>query len=239
MQNSSRSAAFVLGGLISLGLVFLGYFIGSAAIEVKEYERTVKVKGLSEREYPADIVIWPIVFSVAANNLDELYVTVERNNRQIQEFLSTQGIAEDAVTIALPAITDKSAQQYGGSAPAPFRYTARQTVTVYTQALEKARAAMSSLSVLGKKGIVFEGDGYGNQTEYLFTRLNEIKPEMIEEATRKAREVALKFAEDSQSSLGKIKRASQGQFSISARDTNNPHVKRIRVVSTVEYYLSD
>jgi hypothetical protein len=86
---------------------------------------------------------------------------------------------------------------------------------------------------------VFEGDGYGNQTEYLFTRLNEIKPEMIEEATRNAREVALKFAEDSQSSLGKIKRASQGQFSISARDTNNPHVKRIRVVSTVEYYLSD
>lgn len=239
MQNSSRSAAFVLGGLISLGLVFLGYFIGSAAIEVKEYERTVKVKGLSEREYPADIVIWPIVFSVAANNLDELYATVERNNARIKEFLMAQGLEESAVTIALPAITDKSAQQYGGAAPAPFRYTARQTVTVYTEALEKARSAMSALSVLGKKGIVFEGDGYGNQTEYLFTRLNEIKPEMIEEATRKAREVALKFAEDSQSSLGKIKRASQGQFSISARDTNNPHVKRIRVVSTVEYYLSD
>lgn len=75
--------------------------------------------------------------------------------------------------------------------------------------------------------------------EYLFTRLNAVKPQMIEEATRQAREVAEKFAADSQSSLGKIRKASQGQFSIEPRDTNNPHIKRVRVVSTVEYYLSD
>jgi hypothetical protein len=98
---------------------------------------------------------------------------------------------------------------------------------------------MGSLSELGKKGIVFTGGNYQFQTEYIFTRLNEIKPEMIEEATRKAREVAEKFAMDSQSTLGKIKRASQGQFSISDRDKNNPHIKKVRVVSTVEYYLSD
>jgi hypothetical protein len=98
---------------------------------------------------------------------------------------------------------------------------------------------MSSLSELGKKGIVFTGGNYESQTEYIFNRLNDIKPEMIEEATRKAREVAQKFAGDSQSTLGKIKRASQGQFSIKSRDKNNPHIKRIRVVSTVEYYLSD
>ena len=80
---------------------------------------------------------------------------------------------------------------------------------------------------------------YHSQTEYIFTRLNEVKPEMIEEATRKAREVAEKFASDSQSKLGKIKNASQGQFSIYARDKNNPHIKKVRVVSTVQYYLSD
>jgi hypothetical protein len=62
---------------------------------------------------------------------------------------------------------------------------------------------------------------------------------MIEEATRNAREVAQKFAEDSDSRLGKIRQASQGQFSIEPRDTNNPHIKKVRVVSTVEYYLSD
>ena len=101
------------------------------------------------------------------------------------------------------------------------------------------RSVMSSLSELGKQGIVFTGGNYQSQTEYIFTRLNDVKPEMIEEATRKAREVAEKFASDSQSRLGKIKRASQGRFSISARDKNNPHIKKVRVVSTVEYYLSD
>ena len=85
----------------------------------------------------------------------------------------------------------------------------------------------------------FTGNDYQGRTEYLFTRLNDVKPEMIEEATTKAREVAEKFAQDSQSKLGKIKRASQGQFSINDRDRQNPHIKKIRVVSTVEYYLSD
>ena len=98
---------------------------------------------------------------------------------------------------------------------------------------------MSRLSELGKQGIVFSGGGYQYQTEYIFTRLNEVKPEMIEEATRKAREVAEKFASDSQSKLGKIKKASQGQFSIVERDKNNPHIKKVRVESTVQYYLSD
>jgi hypothetical protein len=98
---------------------------------------------------------------------------------------------------------------------------------------------MNGLAQLGKQGIAFTGGDYQNKTEYLFTRLNEIKPAMIQEATTKAREVALKFAQDSDSKLGKIKRASQGQFSINPRDKNNPHIKKIRVVSTVEYYLSD
>jgi hypothetical protein len=98
---------------------------------------------------------------------------------------------------------------------------------------------MSRLVDLGKQGIALTGGGYQEQTEYLFTRLNEVKPAMIEEATTKAREVAQKFAQDSNSRLGKIKQASQGQFTISPRDKNNPHIKQVRVVSTIEYYLSD
>ena len=98
---------------------------------------------------------------------------------------------------------------------------------------------MNNLAELGKQGIALTGTGYQTTTEYLFTRLNEIKPSMVEEATMKAREVAEKFATDSNSRLGKIKSARQGQFSISNRDKNNPHIKKVRVVSTVEYYLSD
>ena len=239
MALESKQNLLVLGVFIFLGLTSLGYLLGNSAIKYKEYERTVTVKGLSEREFNADIVIWPIQFTAAGNNLEELYDSVDRNTIKIRNFLASRGIDQKEISFATPSITDKSAQQYGSQARAEFRYTAIQTITVYSKNIYSVRNVMRELSELGKQGIVFSSGGYQSQTEYLFTRLNEVKPEMIEEATRKAREVAEKFALDSESSLGKIRKATQGQFSITARDKNNPHIKKVRVVSTVEYYLSD
>ncbi len=239
MSLESKQNSLVLGIFILLGLTSLGYLLGSSALKYKEYERTVTVKGLSEKEFGADIVIWPIQFTAAGNNLEELYEAIDQNTSKISEFLASKGIDKKEISFSAPSITDKSAQQYGGQERAEFRYTAIQTVTVYSSDIASVRTVMAELSELGKQGIVFTGGNYQSQTEYLFTRLNEVKPEMIEEATRKAREVAEKFASDSKSSLGKIRKATQGQFSITARDKNNPHIKKVRVVSTVEYYLSD
>lgn len=239
MPTTNKTSALILGIFVFLGLSALGYLLGNAALEFKQFDRSVTVKGLSEREYTADIVIWPIQFTAAGNDLESLYNSIELNTTKIVSFLGKKGINTDEITTSSPAITDKSAQQYGGNSRAEFRYSAVQTVTVYSKNIDAVRGVMGSLSQLGKQGIVITGGNYDSQTDYIFTRLNDIKPEMIEEATKKAREVAEKFASDSQSSLGKIKRASQGQFSISARDKNNLHIKKVRVVSTVEYYLSD
>jgi len=238
MADHSRTSALIFGAFIFSGLVALGYLLSSAAIQVKEYERTVTAKGLSEREYAADIVIWPIQFTQAGNDLTALYNAIESNTSQIEAFLVSKGIEPDEISFSSPAITDKSAQQYD-NVEVQFRYTAIQTVTVYSKNVKRVRDIMSTLSTLGKKGIAFTGGNYQTQPEYIFTRLNEVKPEMIEEATANARQVAEKFAADSKSRLGKIKRASQGQFSINPRDKNNPHIKKVRVVSTVVYYLSD
>ena len=235
----SRQSAFILGFFIFLGLSSLGYFLGSSAIKYKLFERTVSVKGLSEREYKADILIWPIQFSAADNDLGKLYKSLEHDRDVIVGFLKAQGISEDEITLSQPTVRDKVAQSYGNDRPVTYRYTANQIITVYSKNIDAARAVMNQLAALGKQGIAFSGDPYRNRVEYIFTRLNEVKPDMIEEATNKAREVAQKFAKDSDSQLGKIKRASQGQFSISQRDKNNPHIKKVRVVSTVEYYLSD
>lgn len=239
MQQTGRFNALALGLSVFLGLAVLGYLLAHAAIQVKEYERTVTVKGLSEQEFMADVVIWPIQFSLASNDLQSLYQDVDSNTRKIIEFLTAQGISREDISLNTPAITDKSAQQYGNNDRAEFRYTGMQTVTVYSEDIKTVREVMNQLSELGKQGIALTGNNYQSQTEYLFTRLNEVKPQMIEEATRKAREVAEKFAADSNSTLGKIRKASQGQFSISPRDKNNPHIKKVRVVSTIEYYLSD
>lgn len=239
MAEKSKASALILGLSICLGLALLGFLLGDAALTIKGLERSVKVKGLSEREYPADIIIWPIQFTAADNNLQTLYKTIEESTDKIIVFLKEHKVNTADITSNPPAITDKSAQRYGSSEPAQFRYSAVQTISVYSRDIDTVRSVMGILAELGKEGIVFNRDDYEAKPEYIFTKLNEVKPGMVEEATRKARAVALKFAQDSQSKLGKIKRASQGQFSITPRDKSTPHMKRVRVVSTVEYYLSD
>ncbi len=242
MSNDPRSqlpAALVLGLTIAAGLAALGWLLGQSALRVKAMERTVTVKGLAEQEFPADIVLWPIEFSRAGNQLGKLYEKLEQDAARIRAFLRDNGVGDAEISLSPPAIVDKLAQQYGGQQRAEFRYAGRQTLTVYSRNIDAVRKTQSRLAELGKQGILFTGNDYQNATEYLFTRLNEVKPAMIEQATRKAREVAGKFARDSHSRLGKIRRARQGQFSISPRDRNNPHIKKVRVVSTVEYYLSD
>ena len=236
-MNRSKEA-IILGAFLFLGLTVLGYFISQSPASFKQYERTVVVKGLSEREVPADTVIWPIMFSVANNDVLNLYQDLEADRNQIVDFLQKSGFAKESISLTEPVVLDKLAQNYG-SQPVSFRYTARQTVTLYSKDVNGTRMAKIRLADLGKTGVLITGDEYNSATEYLFTGLNDIKPEMVEEATQNAREVALKFARDSNSVLGKIKSARQGQFSISDRDKNNPHIKRVRVVSTVEYYLSD
>jgi hypothetical protein len=238
-HNRSIGAAFVLGAFVCAGLIGLGYLATGGVLQVKALERSVTVKGLAEREVPADVAIWPIRFNEAGNDLVELYQTVQAHNGQVVEFLRQQGFGDAEISVSAPAMVDRQAQAYANAADIKFRYAATSTITVYSTNVDQVRSAMTRLVELGKQGLAIGGADYEARTQFLFTRLNDIKPDMIEAATRNAREVANKFAQDSDSRLGKIRRASQGQFSIDDRDSNTPHIKKVRVVSTVEYYLSD
>lgn len=239
MKENNKLGFIVIGVSIFLGLFVLGYFLSNAAISVKEFERSVTVKGLAEQEHVADVVIWPIQFTEAGNTLDGTYTALDNSAQTVRSFLESKGIPVNEITFSTPLLTDRSAQRYGGTDNFQYRYIATQTATVYSENVEEVRQIMSELVELGKQGVTLSGDEYQVRPEYLFTRLNEIKPEMIEQATEEARKAAQKFAEDSDSQLGKIKTASQGQFSITDRDNNNPHIKNVRVVSTIVYYLSD
>lgn len=238
MSKLDSKSMFILGVFIFFGLSALGYFISDSLIKYKQFERTVKVKGLSQKEYKADVALWPIKFIATDNNLDKLYETVDENTNEILSFLEKNGIKKDEITVETPSIIDKLANEYGDT-NVKYRYYANRTINIYSKNIDTVREVSSKLVELGKKGILFKASEYDTRIEYIFSRLNEIKPMMIEEATKKAREVAQKFAKDSKSKLGKIKKASQGQFSISSRDKNTEYIKKIRVVSTVEYYLSD
>lgn len=241
MQAPNRSSAMILGVAMVLGLASLGLLLGNAALAVKELERTVTVKGLSEMEVPANLAAWPLTFQVAGNDLDDVYQMIERKTDTVEEFLAGFGIEAAEISIQAPNISDLHAQQWGNNAPVKFRFTGTASLTVYSENIAAVRKAMSSVLELGKRGVAIVADHYGNagSNQFMFTGLNELKPLMIEEATKNARAVAEKFAADSNSRLGKIKSARQGQFSIQNRDSTTPHIKKVRVVSTVEYYLSD
>lgn len=160
------------------------------------------------------------------------------NNKTIN-FLAQQGFKTVEISVSPPGILDKQAEGYGGSDRIKFRYSGNATITVYSERVDQVRKAMMQLVELGKQGIAIARTNYQTQTEFIYTKLNEIKPAMIEEATKNARDVAEKFARDSNSELGKFKKARQGRFSITNRDNNTPYIKNVRVVSTIEYYLSD
>ena len=239
MSDRNARGALVLGVFLCVGLIAFGTIVSNGIMKVKALERTVSVKGLSEREVPADVAIWPIKFNEVNNDLNELFSSIQKKNGLVESFLKESGFKEDEISVSVPAIVDRQAQGYSDAAKIAFRYSASSSITVYSSNVEAVREIMNKAVELGKKGIAIVGQDYEAKTEFLFTRLNDIKPAMIEEATRNAREVAEKFAKDSNSKLGKIKRASQGQFTISDRDSNTPYIKKVRVVSTLEYYLSD
>ena len=225
--------------IFSLGIALGGYFIGNGFIKSKYFDQYVTVKGLSEREVKADLAIWPISFTIVSNDLVELERLLKEQTTIISEYLAEKGINETEISIGAPSINDLRANYYGGNNYNPFRYMAKGKITVQTTSIENINNAITEISDLLSKGIVIEQDEYRNKVDYQYTRLNEIKPDMIREATLNAREAAMKFAEDSGSKVGKIRKATQGYFSISDRDINSPHIKTVRVVTTIEYFLED
>ena len=229
---------FYSGLSIMVGLVILGVMIPTAVMKYRSFDRTVNVKGLCEKEVRADKVIWPIVYKVMSDNVQSIYSQTDVSNAVILDFLKVGGVTQDEITISVPQISDKLANEYGDNNRA-FRYIAKNVVTVCTSDVDKVLALMSSQADLLKKGVVVAGNDWENPVEFKYEGLNEIKPQMIEEATQNARETAQKFAQDSDSRLGKIKTANQGTFTIEDRDSNTPYIKKVRVVTSVTYYLNN
>lgn len=226
------------GALIALGLLLGGMAIGSAIIGVMDMSRVVNVKGLSVREVPADKVIWPITYKEIGNNLTDLYNTINSKNKIIIDFLLENGISSNEIIVAAPEIVDLQAERYGNQNYA-YRYNVTSIITVTSNKVSLVTDLMIKQADLIKKGVAIIVGSYEYRPTFSFTGLNDIKPEMIEEATINARTTALKFAADSESKLGKIKSANQGQFTINDRDSNTPQIKEVRVVTSVTYFLED
>lgn len=227
--------------ILAIGLFLAGGAIKSGIVKFKEMDRTVTAKGLCEKEVKADKVTWPLKFKELGNDPAELYDRIESNTQTVVSFLKANGLSDDEISIAPPAMVDQQANMSYSSEQVRYRYKANCVVTVVSKNVDLVRKIVSNQAKLMRQGVTIVSNEYDETSNvtYEFTGLNDIKPEMIAEATKNARKTAEQFASDSNSELGKIKTADQGQFSINDRDQNTPWLKNVRVVTTIVYTLKD
>lgn len=227
MNNKILPAA-----IVALGIALAGVMVYLGVHEFANKDRAVTVKGLSTREVKSDYVVWPLSFSVDGNDLKQLHQTTQETIEMVKNFLRSKGFTDEEMSMGDMNISNNWAGYYDRRPE--YHYSINATLVVSTTNVDKVINNQGCQSELLAKGVLL--NSYQWNISYQYNGLNELKPEMIEEATTNARAVAQKFADDSRSRLGGIRQASQGQFSIESND-NQPWMKRVRVVTTVDYYL--
>jgi uncharacterized protein len=228
--------------LLALGIAAGGFFVGRGVTMMRTADRTVSVKGVSEREVRADLAIWPLRLIAASDDLAQANGLLERNVATVRAFLLANQLDSTAAEVSVQEFTVQDARSMGSDGA---RFVIRQTIVVRSAQVDRVLAASQRVPELVRQGVVLSsGQEYGGGgPTFVFTKLNDFKPAMIAEATARAREGAEQFAKDAASALAGIRTASQGFFEILPRDQaagineESQVNKRLRVVTTVTYGL--
>lgn len=224
------------GVLLGAALIISSVVIALGLSNIITPERSVSVRGLSEKEVDADLAVWTLSFSVGGNNLPALQKDIVSKTETVKSYLKDHSLDESDFTVQPAAITDNSLNAYMDMDKVRYTYIGRQSVLVRSTKVAAVKSAYADSFSLASSGIAVSRD-YGGTVSYDFTKLNDIKPEMIAEATKNARLAAEQFARDSNSKVGKIKQATQGLFTIEDAAPGLEEKKNVRVVTTVQYLL--
>jgi len=225
---------------LMIGLIVAGFFVKGGLTAFRTADRVVTVKGLAERDVDADLAIWTLNTASTGNVLSDVQAESETGRKAIIMFLNSIGFADDEFNVEPIQVQDLLAQAYRPDNVDKGRYIMTQQITVRTSDMDKITKGLSELNSLLKQNVTLTNM---QPPTYIFTNLNDIKPDMLNEAVRNARESAQQFADESGANVGGIKRAYQGVFQILPRDPvayiseQNQRYKRVRVVSTVDFYI--
>ncbi len=231
-----RMSPAVGGAAVGAGLALAGLFIAGGLGDIRRGEAVVTVRGVAERDVEADLGTWTISTQANGSDLGEVQRRADSDLAQVRRFLLANGFTEAEVQPR-----GSSVSQYFDSNMGRMNITIRQRILARTTDIARMEQAFASQAEIIRSGVALDSDG-GSAVRYSFTRLNDVKPEMIAEATRSAREAADQFARDSGTRVGRIRQATQGLFTITGRDgdlgpgTETPFQK-VRVVTTIEFAL--
>ena len=221
---------------IGISIVMAAVILAVGLANIITPERSVSVRGLAEREVDANLAVWNMSFSMGENSLESMQRSILEKTEVIKKYLIKHGLEESDFTVKPAAITDNSLNSYMDQTKITYKFVAQQTILVRSGKIEAVKSAYADSLELVSAGIAVSQD-YDSKVSYEFTKLNDIKPEMIAEATKNARTAAEQFAHDSNSKVGKIKKATQGLFTIEDAAVGLEDKKSVRVVNTVEYLL--
>jgi hypothetical protein len=232
-MTSERIPLIFSALLLAVGIAFAGFFVGDGISNRSGGRRIISVKGLSEREVPASVATWTVGYSATGNDVGLVNKKLGESTKAVITFLKERGFEEKELAVQPPSIHDTNMDpRQKDVPPPPERYIASQAVLLRTSKVDAIKPSLATASNLMLGGVLLSG---GAQPNYIFNQLNEIKPGMIQEATRNARLAADQFARDSQTALGKLRNASQGWFQVEDRDAATPERKTVRLVVDVEY----
>lgn len=227
MENTKNNKFIFVGLSLIVFALLLAVAFFLAAKDFSKQGTYVEVKGLSEKIVKADTAIWSMSFEVKSNNVDDLYSGIEKNVTTIKKFLKEKGFEDSEINVSPANIYQDTYKE------AVFRYNSNAQVSVYTKKVDLAKASSSDTLSLMKSGVVLNS----NNIYFEFSDLNSIKPDMLAEAVRNAKDTALQFANNTGSSVGKVSRGNQGVFDITEKDPGSPEYKKIRLVSTLRFLL--
>jgi uncharacterized protein len=235
----------IAGGLIGLGVASGGFLAGESLVKSRLGFRTVTVKGLAEREVKANLGFWPVRFVATGPTLEEARTALEKSQGSVKSFLTQQGFTDQDMQVQNIQVEDRLAGYNNQGVPPEIRFVLTEDILVKSAEVDKLGGAARAIGDLLKSGVVFSSDAYNAGPSYIFTNVNELKGDMLTEATKRAREAADKFAAESGAKVGDIQNANQGIMEI------NPAVeipnslpekqinKKVRVVTTITYFLSN
>ncbi len=248
-QGSGRLGGWVvLGVCLLLGLPLAGYFAGRGTERFRSGNRTVTVKGLVEKEVRADRAIWTLNLRRAGADLKEAQARIGADRAAALAFLKKQGFPDSEIERSPIRTIDKRAREYGQPQGSdPTRYILTTSLVVTTGDVERVRSALGSTDELLESGVLLDGEEGGRANpRFVVSKFNDLRPQLLAEATKSAREMAQQFAADSGARVGGIRSANQGLIQIFGSDGNDESgafsptstvMKRIRVVSTFEFAL--
>lgn len=227
----------VASAAVAIGLIGGGALIGQGVINARAGDRSVTVRGLAERDVKADLAVLPLRFTASGEVLSEVQARIDQDLATVRAFLTAQGYPAGDVDLGKLEVTDTRSRGWGDPNNGP-RFILAQTVIVRTGDVDRVQGTTRNLNELVRQGVVLQD--FAGPT-YVFTKLNDVRPDMIAEATAAARSGAERFARDSGAPLGPIRQATQGSFEILGPDgvgeESSSIGKKVRVVTTISYRL--